>query len=535
MVNQVAAGVYTYLPLAWRVMKKIESIVRDEMDRAGGQEVSPPVLQPLELWQLSGRDRALGKVLFTLNDRRERPLALGPTHEEVITQLVSRYVQSYRDLPQRLYQIQTKFRDEPRPRGGLIRGREFAMKDLYSFDTDEAGLDVSYDKMLRAYQNVYARCGLPAMVVEADSGAIGGKDSREFMVVAETGEDEIFYCPDCHYAANGEKAESVKEKVDNGAPRPVEPVATPGMGTIEEVAGFLKIPPNRTLKAVFYVADGQITFVTIRGDLAVNEIKLKNLLKAGELRLATGAEVTGAGMVAGAASPVGLKGIKIVADDSVTTGTNFVAGGNKPDTHLKNVNYPRDFKADVMGDIASARAGDGCPRCPGRLAATHGIEVGHIFKLEYKYTRSMNVTMLSEEGVAVTPIMGTYGIGINRTMAAIVEQHNDEKGIVWPRSVAPFEVHLVRLGKGEMEIRDTDAIYDMLLKEGFEVLYDDRTASPGYKFADADLIGLPIRVTIGKHYFRNGEVEVKQRKETQVHKIEKDGLIDLITALLSVS
>ena len=352
MIYQVAAGVYSYLPLGLRVLKKIAGIIRDEMDKAGGQELMMPVLQPLELWQETGRDKAFGKGLFTLTDRRERKLVLGPTHEEVVTQLVGHNVQSYRDLPLMLYQIQSKFRDEPRPRGGLIRVREFSMKDLYSFDTDEEGLDRSYNKMLQAYKNIYARCGLPSLQVEADSGAIGGKDSHEFMVVTEDGEDEVIYCDKCKYAANVEKAQSVKGKVEQGEPLPKEEVATPGAGSIEEVAGFFKIPPSHTLKAVFYIADGKLVFVVVRGDIEVNEVKLKNALGCTDLRFATEDEVIQAGIVAGAASPIGLKGLKIIADDSITSGSNFVAGANKPETHLKNVNYPRDFQADLVTDIA---------------------------------------------------------------------------------------------------------------------------------------------------------------------------------------
>jgi prolyl-tRNA synthetase len=514
MINQVAAGVYTYMPLGWRVLQKIERIVREEMDRAGGQEVRMPVLQPFELWQTTGRHQALGKVLFTLTDRRDRPLALGPTHEEVITQLVSRYVRSYRDLPIMPYQIQTKFRDEPRPRGGLIRAREFAMKDLYSFDVDEAGLDISYDKMLHAYQNIYRRCGLPAMVVEADSGAIGGKESREFMLISETGEDEIFFCPDCRYAANGEKAESVKERVDNGEPRSVEPVATPGMGAIEEVAGFLKIPPAHTLKAVFYIADGRMVFVAIRGDLGVNEIKLKNVLKASDLRLATQPEVTGAGLVAGAASPVGLHGLYIVADDSVTSGTNFVAGANKPDTHLKNVNYPRDFTADVVADIASARVGDRCPRCSGRLQSTHGIEVGHIFKLGTVYSQKLNAVFIDEKGETRPIVMGTYGIGVSRMLAAAVEQHHDDRGIIWPLPIAPFQVYLCPLYREGSNVRETaEKLYGELVAAGVEVLFDDREESPGVKFNDADLLGIPFRVTVSPRTLQKDSVELKKRDE----------------------
>jgi prolyl-tRNA synthetase len=514
MINQLAAGVYTYLPLGWRVMRKIEQIVREETDNAGGQEVSMPVLQPFELWQSSGRHQALGKVLFTLCDRRERHLALGPTHEEVITQLVSRYVHSYRDLPMMPYQIQTKFRDEPRPRGGLVRAREFAMHDLYSFDVDEAGLNASYDRMLQAYLNIFERCGLPVMVVEADSGAIGGKDSREFMLEAESGEDEIFYCPDCRYAANGEKAESIKERIDGGKPLPVEEVATPGVGTIEEVAGFFKIPHSHTLKAVFYVADGQMVFVVIRGDLAVNEIKLKNLLHAGELRLATEPEVTAAGIVAGAASPVGLKGFQVVADDSITSGTNFVAGANKTDTHLKNVNYPRDFKTDIVADIASARAGDRCPRCDGRLKSTHGIEVGHIFKLGTIYSQKLGAMFVDETGVTRPIVMGTYGLGVSRLLAAAVERHHDDRGIIWPPAIAPYQVYLCPLYRDGTTVAETaEKLYKELGEAGLEVLFDDREESPGVKFNDADLLGIPFRVTVSPRTLQKDSVELKKRTE----------------------
>ncbi len=529
MINQLAAGIYTYLPLGLRVMQKIDKIVREEMDKAGGQEVSMPVLQPLELWQNSGRHQALGKVLFTLNDRRERPLALGPTHEEVITQLVSRYVRSYRDLPLLPYQIQTKFRDEPRPRGGLVRAREFAMKDLYSFDIDEAGLDVSYDKMLRAYQAIYERCGLPAMVVEADSGAIGGKDSREFMVVAESGEDEIFYCPDCQYAANGEKAESVKERIDGGEPLPVEEVATPGMGTIEEVAGFLKVPHSHTLKAVFYVADDDIVFVAIRGDLAVNEIKLKNALKANDLRMATEPEVISAGIVAGAASPVGLKDFKVIADDSVSSRTNFVAGGNKPDTHLRNVNYPRDFQADIVADIASARSGDGCPRCSGRLQSTHGIEVGHIFKLGTIYSQKLNATFIDDKGETRPIVMGCYGLGISRLLAAAVELHHDDRGIVWPLPIAPYQVYLCPLYREGSSVAEiVEKLYGEMEAAGLEVLFDDREESPGVKFNDADLLGMPFRVTVSPRTLEKDSIELKTRTEKDAEIV---GLGDIVGKL----
>jgi len=537
MVSQLVAGVYSYLPLAWKVLKKIENIIREEMNQAGGQELQMPVLQPLELWQQSGRDQAFGKGLFTLNDRRERQLALGPTHEEVITHLVSRNVQSYRDLPQLLYQIQTKFRDEPRPRAGLIRVREFIMKDLYSFDTDEAGLDESYKKMLQAYLNIYARCGLPALLVEADSGAIGGKDSHEFMVVTETGEDEVVCCPDCKYTANMEKAQSVKARMDNGEPLPVEEVSTPGMATIEEVSAFLKVPPDQTMKAVFYTADGELLFVVIRGDLEVNEVKLKNMLHCNELRLATEAEVKAAGIVAGAASPLGLSGIKVIADDSITSGTNFVAGGNKPDTHLKNVNYPRDFQADIIADIARSQAGDGCPRCGGRLSTTHGIEVGHIFKLGTFFSEKLGAVFSDDKGNSRPIIMGCYGIGLGRLVSAAIEQNHDEKGIIWPLAIAPYQVYLCPLYRGGADVAGVvEKLYEELESAGFEVLFDDRDESPGIKFNDADLLGIPLRVTVSPRTLEKNSVELKLRAEKEselvplaevsarLEKIIKDGL-----------
>ncbi len=534
MIYQVAAGVYSYLPLAWRVLKKIENIIREEMDKAGGQELMLPVLQPLELWQETGRDQAFGKGLFTLSDRRDRKLALGPTHEEIITQLVARNVKSYRDLPLLLYQIQTKFRDEPRPRAGLIRVREFTMKDLYSFDTDEEGLDQSYHQMLKAYQNIYARCGLPARLVEADSGAIGGKDSHEFIAITETGEDEVIYCDKCQYAANAEKAESVKDRLPEEKPLPREEVATPGAATIEEVAGFLKIPPSHTLKAVFYIADGRLTFVVIRGDLEVNEVKLKNALHCNELRLATEAEVTAGGIVAGAASPVGLSGIKVIADDSVTSGTNFVAGANKPDTHLKNVNYPRDFKADIVTDIARARAGDRCPSCRGKLLSTYGIEVGHVFKLGTFLSERLGAFFIDPKGVSRPIVMGCYGIGVGRLLAAAIEQNHDDKGIIWPLPIAPYHIYLCPLYLENPQVAQAaEKLYAELEAEGLEVLFDDRQESPGVKFNDADLLGIPIRVTISTRTLEKDSAELKRRSEKESKLVPLNKVIAELKGIIS--
>jgi prolyl-tRNA synthetase len=514
MIYQVAAGVYSYLPLAWRVLKKIENIIREEMDAAGGQELMMPVLQPLEIWQQTGRDEAFGEGLFTLCDRRERDLCLGPTHEEIIAKMASYYVKSYRDLPLLLYQIQTKFRDEPRPRAGLLRVREFTMKDLYSFDTNEEGLDRSYNKMLRAYQNIYARCGLPARLVEADSGAIGGKESHEFMLLIESGEDEIIYCPGCQYAANADKACSIRYGIASEPPLPLEEVLTPGAATIAEVSGFLKVSPDHTLKAVFYTADGELIFVVIRGDLEVNEVKLRNILKCGELHLATEAEVSQAGLVAGAASPVGIGHIKVIADDSVVSGVNFVAGANKPETHLRNVNYPRDFKADITADIAKACAGEGCPKCQGKLLSTHGIEVGHIFKLGTFISEKLGATFANAEGIQKPMVMGSYGIGLGRLLAAAIEQNHDDKGIIWPIPITPYHIYLCPLYMENSDVAATsEKLYTELEAQGLEVLFDDRDESPGVKFNDADLLGIPFRVTISPRTLEKNSGEVKNRSE----------------------
>jgi prolyl-tRNA synthetase len=534
MIHQVAAGVYSYLPLAWRVLKKIENIIRDEMDKAGGQELMMPVLQPLELWQETGRDLAFGKGLFTLSDRRDRKLALGPTHEEVITQLVRYNVQSYRDLPLLLYQIQTKFRDEPRSRAGLIRVREFTMKDLYSFDTDENGLNQSYERMLQAYHNIYSRCGLPALLVEADSGAIGGKDSHEFMVITDSGEDEIIYCPVCKYAANADKAQSIKTEIDSGKPLPLEEVATPGVTTIEQVSDFLRVPQSHTLKAVFYVADGKLVFVVIRGDLEVNEVKLKNVLHCFELRLASEAEVIEAGIVAGSASPIGISGIKVIADDSITSGANLIAGANKPNTHLRNVNYPRDFKVDIVADIARARAGEGCPKCGGKLSSTHGIEVGHIFKLGTFLSEKLGAFFIDPNGVSHPIVMGCYGIGLGRLLAAAIEQNHDDKGIIWTLAIAPYHIYLCPLHLENPQVAATaENLYADFEAQGLEVLFDDRKESPGVKFNDADLLGIPIRVTISPRTLETNSVEIKWRSEKESQLVPLEGTVARLKELIS--
>ena len=516
LMQQVAAGVYSYLPLALRSLRKIEGIIREEMDAAGGQELMLPALQPLELWEQTGRRAAFGDNLFALQDRRGRPMALAPTHEEVITNVVKSNVQSYRDLPLLLYQIQTKFRDEPRPRAGLIRVREFDMKDAYSFNADDASLDESYQAMARAYRNIFRRCGLPVLMAEADSGAIGGKDSHEFLLPTDTGEDTVITCPNCRYTANAEKAESVVPRYggDTGD-APLREVATPGVKTIAALAEFLGVPEAGTLKAVFYMADGEPVFVTIRGDLEVNEVKLKNALHCDELRFAEDGEVQAAGLVAGSASAVGISGIRKVADPSIESGANFVVGANKPDTHLTGANYPRDFQVDILTDIALVQPGQLCVRCGHGLEATRGVEVGHIFKLGTFFSETLGASYLDAEGRNLPITMGCYGIGVGRLLAAAIEQNHDERGIVFPHPIAPYQAHLVGLNLSNAEVAEAaDALYGQLNAAGIETLYDDRPdQAAGVKFNDADLLGLPVRLVVSPRNLRDGVVEVKGRAD----------------------
>jgi prolyl-tRNA synthetase len=535
MIHQVATGVYAYLPLGWRVLRKIEGIIREEMDVAGGQEVMLPVLQPLEMWQETGRDLAFAKSLFTLTDRRGRELCLGPTHEEIITALAHLNVRSYRDLPMMPYQIQTKFRDEVRPRGGLLRVREFHMKDLYSLDVNEETLERSYQKMVRAYNNIYARCGLPVVMVEADSGAIGGKDSHEFILLTETGEDEVIYCARCGYAANVDRAAFARPAVESkGKPLPLEEVSTPGVTTIKELADFLGILVSQTLKAVFYTADGMIIFAVIRGDLEVNEVKLKNALKCHEVRLATEGEVMGVGLVAGSASPIGLSGIRVVADNSITMGANFVVGANKTDAHLKNANYPRDFKVDILTDIALAQAGYRCLRCGADLLSQRGIEVGHLFKLGTVFSEQMGAFYLDQDGTQKPIVMGCYGIGLGRLLAAAVEQNHDEKGIIWPLSIAPYQVYLCALNIDHTEVNQAAGkLYSELKKARFEVLFDDREESPGVKFNDADLLGIPIRVVVSPRTLKRGAAEIKLRTQHEVELVPLGDVAQKLRGLLA--
>jgi len=515
LVQQLAAGIYSYLPTGWRVMRKIEQIIREEMDRAGGQEVIMPVVQPAELWEASGRAQTMGDVLFRLRDRRDRELVLGPTHEEVVVDLFKKQVQSYRDMPLMVYQIQTKMRDEARPRGGLMRVREFTMKDAYSFDADWDALDGSYQAARGAYTRIFDRCGIPTIPVQADSGAIGGKDSEEFMFLTEVGEDTILLCDTCGYAANEEKADHKKHELEHETPEPLEEVPTPGQKTIDDLVSFLGVPHYKTLKAVFYEADGQPAFVAIRGDLEVNEAKLRNALKAVDLALLDDEGVRKHGLVAGSASPVGLKGIKIVADDSVLNSSNLVAGANKPDVHYRNVNHGRDWTADIITDISLARAGNRCSRCGGTLETKRGMEMGHVFKLGTVYTDKLAATFSDEAGELKPAVMGCYGIGVGRVFAGAIEANHDERGIIWPPELAPYDVHLVGLGFDKPGVRESaEQVYQQLVDAGLDVLYDDREdGSAGVKFNDADLLGMPVRVTVSPRSIENGGAEVKRRTE----------------------
>ena len=534
LIYQVTAGVYSYMPLAWRSLRKIEQIIREEIDAAGGQELRMPALHPRELWETSGRARGMGTTLFTLADRRDRPLVLAPTHEEVLTNMVKANVHSYRDLPLILYQIQTKFRDEPRPRGGLIRVREFAMKDAYSFDGDDEGLVLSYQAMAQAYRNIYARCGLDAIMVEADSGAIGGKTSHEFILLTDSGEDTIVLCQGCDYAANAERAEFTKPALPTEEPLPLEEVATPGVTTIEGLASFLDVPTAKTLKAVFYIADGEFVFVVIRGDLEVNEVKLRRALDANDVRLASPEEVRDAGIVAGSASPVELEGVKVAADDSVHLGSNFVVGANREGHHLRNANYPRDFRANVVADIALAEAGHRCPSCDSTLTTRRGIEVGHIFKLGTVFSEVFGAYYADQDGGQHPIVMGCYGIGLGRLLAAAIEQHHDERGILFPAPIAPYDASLLALNVENPDVvASADALYGELTDAGVDVLYDDRPESAGVKFNDADLLGLPVRLLISQRNLAQGTVELKERSDDDAVAVPKEQVVSKVRERLA--
>ena len=535
MIHQVGAGLYGYLPLAWRSLRKIEQIIRDEMDAAGGQELRMSVLQPRELWDATGRTEAFGDDLFTLQDRRGRDLVIAPTHEEELTTMVRSNAGSYRDLPRLLYQIHTKFRDEPRPRGGLLRVREFDMKDAYSFDVDEAGLDRSYERMVEAYHSIYRRVGIDARKVEADSGAIGGKDSHEFIMLADSGEDTVFVCEDCDYAANAERAAFKKVSNPPEDPLELEDVATPGVRTIAELAQFLSVPTSKTIKAVFYMREGEVLVGAIRGDLEINDAKFARAVGGGDIRLAQPGEVKAAGLVSGSASPIGITDLTVIADDSLQLSTNLVAGANREGHHLLNANFPRDFAATTVTDIALAPPGALCPVCCDRpMDERRGIEVGHVFKLGTGYGEALGALFYTENGEQRPVVMGCYGIGLGRLLAAVIEQNRDERGIIFPAAVAPYHVYLATLGRSSPEVSEAaEELESDLVGMGVEVLFDDRGESAGVKLHDADLIGLPLRVVVSARGIAAGTVEVKERSQQEAFTVPATDAAKEIASALS--
>ena len=540
LIRKSAGGMYSYLPLAWRTIRKIEQIIREEMDAAGGQEIMMPILQPSELWEESGRWSAYGAEMIRVKDRHDREFCMGPTHEEMITALVRDELRSYKQLPVLLYQIQDKFRDERRPRFGVMRSREFIMKDLYSFDKDVAGMNESYRKMSVAYTNIFTRCGLDFRAVEADSGAIGGGHSEEFTVLAPEGESRIACCDACSYAASDEKAALRPIDAPDEAELPLEKVATPHTSTIALLAEYLKIPVEKTIKAVAYqTEDDTLILAFLRGDHEVNEIKLANAVPgARELRMADEEAIRAVGGCPGFMSPIGIKeGTHIVVDETAMRMHNAVSGANEVDFHYMNVNPKRDFGAVTVADIRLVEEGDACPVCEqGHLHIGRGIEAGQIFALGTKYSEAMGATFLDEAGKAQPMQMGCYGVGVGRTMAAAIEQNHDEHGIIWPRAIAPYEVVVVAVNaKVEEQLAYAEEIYKELRAAGVDVLLDDRRERAGVKFNDCDLIGYPVRIAVGPKTIENGSIEVKVRRTGELVNFARDtylkGVQDMLAAL----
>ena len=525
-MRKAAGGIYTYLPLAWRVLKKIERIVREEMDAKGSQELLMPIVQPAEIWQESGRWDVYGAEMFRLQDRHNRCFCLGPTHEDMVTTLIRGDVRSYRQLPLSVYQIQNKYRDERRPRFGLMRGREFIMKDAYSFDRDEAGLDKSYQDMYDAYTNIFTRCGLNFRPVEADSGAIGGSGSHEFMVIADSGEAEIVFCTSCDYAANVEKAELFPLEAQEEAMLTKEEVVTPDCKTIADVCAYLKLPVDHSVKAVAYNSEKGLILCFVRGDHEVNEIKVINTCGVIDLEMATEEQLAAAGTVGGYMGPVGIdnKKVIVVVDATVMKMHNVCCGANKEGYHFINVNPGRDFTPTYVADIRLIQEGDPCPHCGGEVSKARGIEVGQVFKLFTKYSSALKATYLDENGKEQPMVMGCYGVGVSRTMAAAIEQNYDDNGIIWPIEIAPYHVLVVAVNtKDEASAAKAEEIYMQLKKVGLETVIDDRNERPGVKFKDADLIGYPLRVVVGPKTLTEGKLEVKIRKTGEIRYLPLDG------------
>ncbi|MDU3383562.1 MAG: proline--tRNA ligase [Veillonella sp.] len=538
-MRKTANGLYSFLPLGWKSIKKIEAIVREEMDRASAQEIMMPILQPAEIWKESGRWNAYGAEMMRINDRHDNEFCLGPTHEEMITTLVKNEINSYRQLPVNLYQIQSKFRDERRPRYGLMRSREFIMKDAYSFDVDEAGLDESYKSMYDAYTRIFTRCGLTFRPVEADSGAIGGSGTHEFMAIAEAGEADIVYCTKCDYAANIEIGKPGIIKQDEEVLQELSVVDTPNASTIEAVAEMLNLPLHKTIKAVVFSIDGKVVLAIVRGDHEVNEVAVQHaVLGSVEPEMATSEELEKVGLTAGFISPVGLQQtdeFAIVVDESVMETYNVCGGANKKDAHYVNINPKRDFNVEdiIVAPIRLITKDDVCPKCGGALEHAKGIEVGQVFKLGTKYSEALQATFLDQNGRPNPMIMGCYGIGVSRTLAAAIEQYHDENGIIWPRSIAPFEAVIVPINaKDEALMSTSQTIYTALQNAGVDVLLDDRKDRAGVKFKDADLIGYPLRITVSKNTLENNEVEIQIRKSGEALPCAIDSVSDKVTELL---
>ncbi len=517
LMRKMAAGIYNYMPLGLKVIENVKNIVREEMNNAGAQEFLASALIPAELWQESGRWDAYGAEMFRLKDRHNRDFCLGPTHEEVFTDIVRNEIKSYKQLPLNLYQIQTKYRDERRPRFGVMRSREFIMKDGYSFDKDQEGLDLAYEKMRKAYVNIFNRCGLDAKAVAADSGAIGGSGSAEFMVKSEVGEDDVVFCTACDYAANIEKAPSTPEHGEKEELMEVEKVETPAVKSIEDLAKFFECSPKKIAKTLIFQADDKVVAVVLRGDREANEVKIANAIgEVIELEMASEEAVKEATSAAvGFAGPMGIKVDMLLVDQEVANMYNFIIGANETDMHLKNVNYGRDFEG-VVGDFRNVTIGEKCPECGKEITISRGTEVGHIFKLGTKYSESMGATFIDEDGKAKPFIMGCYGIGVTRTVASIIEQHNDENGIIWPLEVAPYHVSVIPANvKNEEQATKAEEIYNELRKMGVEALLDDRKERAGVKFKDSELMGIPMRITVGK-MIGEGQVEFKLRNGGEV-------------------
>lgn len=526
MMRKHSSGIYSYLPLGYRVIKKIEEITRKHMDNSEAQEVLLPVMQTSKIWKDSKRWDKFGPLMIKFHDRKNREYCLGPTHEEVVTDLVRDEVRSYKDLPLNLYQIQTKVRDEIRPRFGVMRGREFIMKDAYSLDVDYEGLDKSYQAMYDAYEKVFAECGLEAVAVEADTGAMGGKDSHEFMVLADSGEDEVAFCSDCDYAANVERATSKKVEIDFEVEAELEKIHTPEIKTISDLEEYLAVPAAKMIKAVAVVADGEAVLALVSGEDELNEIKLTNYLQATELRAAEEEEFEELfNSFPGFIGPVNLDGVRVVADKRLKNMSGAIVGANEKDYHLKNVKTGRDFEVEAFADLRSVRGGERCPNCEsGKLNIKDGIEVGHIFKLGTKYSENMGANYLDENGKAQPIVMGSYGIGITRLVAAAIEQNNDDYGIKWPKEIAPYQIIILPLGNDDLVQEKSEEIYQNLKAKGWEVLIDDRNERAGVKFNDSELIGIPLRLTIGSRSLENGEVEALIRSENKKLNIDLDNL-----------